>query len=426
MQPPTEAEALDVVAAAKSGAPTVVDAASETLGAGGLAPLVPPDLAERAADLAANQMHHIFPDFPGLDHILTDPKLALAPAPGPAPAPAPVTAAIGDKPTLPPPRRGPPKPPVCAPEPHQLQKADVQMSMLPFRPKGAVGEARSMPDGGTAWKLENGGWSFQYPDMAARLEPNGQSRMAWPDKKYAIETSPEGVSYHKDSTVIHRGVDGDLVYHTPSGTMHQHGDTVIYHYCEPNTIVYHTPSGLVYYTNEGMTYRGSAGLAHFSREGDVDYQGVGGITRQDPNGVVTHWTNSGTIRYDHDGSIMYTPVGEAQPHAVSPDTLGPDPFPGPPLTNDQLEGLVKVLDIHGAEVNTTQGALEALGRAKATVDAHEKDVAREAEEIEEREKEKNRPTAPSPGPLAPSPSAAPAPGTALMQDRRHGDGRGGR
>lgn len=226
--------------------------------------------------------------------------------------------------------------------------------------------------------------------------------------------------------MIHRGVDGDLVYHTPSGTMHQHGDTVIYHYCEPNTIVYHTPSGLVYYTNEGMTYRGSAGLAHFSREGDVDYQGVGGITRQDPNGVVTHWTNSGTIRYDHDGSIMYTPVGEAQPHAVSPDTLGPDPFPGPPLTNDQLEGLVKVLDIHGAEVNTTQGALEALGRAKATVDAHEMDVAREAAEIEDREKEKNRPTAPSPGPLAPSPSAAPAPGTALMQDRRHGDGRGGR
>jgi len=135
--------------------------------------------------------------------------------------------------------------------------------------------------------------------------------------------------------VVHRSVSGHVIYHRPAGTIHQAGDTLIYHWCNPNVIVYRTPAGIVYYDTDGMTYRGH-GVAHYAPNGEILYQGVGGVTRLYPNGAVTHWTSSGAIYRHADGTAFYTPTGDSQPQVLPTDGLGADPFPGPPLTMEQV------------------------------------------------------------------------------------------
>jgi hypothetical protein len=198
-----------------------------------------------------------------------------------------------------------------------------------------------MHGGGSAFKLKDGGWAFQYPNMAARIDGTGSTRIAWPERLFSVEMDPEGISYHANDTVIHRDVDGDLVFHQPTGTIHQKGDTIIYHWCDPNTIVYHTPTGLVYYDNDGMTFRGRGGIAYYARDGELLYEGVGGITKQSPNGAVTHWTGSGAIYVHDDGTMAYTPVGESASQPLEANALGPDPFPGPPLSEAEVLRLAK-------------------------------------------------------------------------------------
>lgn len=195
--------------------------------------------------------------------------------------------------------------------------------------------------GGHAWRLEDGGWAFQYPTMAARVAHDGMTNLAWSKPEYAVEVDPEGVSYHAGDTVVRRDVGGGITFQRPGGTAHQEGETIIYHWCKPNLIVYQTPNSLVYYDDQGMTYRGNDGIAHYARNGEVLYQGVGGITLQRPGGEITHWTNSGVIYRHRDGSLTYTPVGETESKAMDPKALGSDPFPGPPLTIEDVDALAR-------------------------------------------------------------------------------------
>jgi len=215
------------------------------------------------------------------------------------------------------------------------------MGLAPFLPAGAKGEAMPLDHGGSVWPTMDGGWAFQYPDMAMRAERGGRTRIAWAEPvRYSMEFGPSGASYHTGDRVVHRDVYGGLVYHQASGTVHAKGDTLIYHWCQPNVIVYQTPSGVVYYDDTGMTYQGS-GVAHYSPDGDILYQGVGGITHQFPNGSVTHWTSSGAVYRHPDGLLTYTPVGASQPQVLDPGALGPDPFPGPPLSREEVLALAR-------------------------------------------------------------------------------------
>jgi len=319
--PPTKEDAL-VAAEAAAGV-----SASGVLGMDGGAPVVTSALAKRAADLAYNAMSEMFGG-----------AAAKAAVSGGTPN---VTANAMNT-TNSTVRLGPAKPPACAAPPRPLEKADVQMAMAPFRPPGSVGEPMPMKGGGQAWKLEDGGWSFQYPDMVARQDENGATRMAWPEANYAISYDRDGISYHNGDTVIHRDISGDVVIHQPSGTVHQEGQTIIYHWCTPNVVVYHTPTGIVYYDDEGMTFRGAGGTAHYASTGEVLYQGPGGVTRQSPDGQeITHWTESGVIYRHGDGSLTYTPEGESEPKALLPGALGPDPFPGPPMTVEDVTKLAQ-------------------------------------------------------------------------------------
>lgn len=235
---------------------------------------------------------------------------------------------------------GPPPPPPCAAPPRELTSGDVRMGLAPFKPTGAVGNASKKQDGAFVWRLRDGGWAFQYPDMLAHVEKDGRTVMAWAKQRYAVEMRPDGVSYHKGGTVVHRAMNGSVVFHYPTGTIHQEGNTVIYHWCFPNLIIYHTPNGIVYYDNDGMTYRGN-GIAHYAPSGDVLYQGIGGITHLFPNGAITHWTKSGAIFQHPDGVTYYTPVGESEPRVLPVEDLGRDPFPGPPLTMEQVLDLAR-------------------------------------------------------------------------------------
>eukprot|EP00927_Polykrikos_kofoidii_P036681 TRINITY_DN3096_c0_g1_i1.p1 TRINITY_DN3096_c0_g1~~TRINITY_DN3096_c0_g1_i1.p1 ORF type:complete len:543 (+),score=69.93 TRINITY_DN3096_c0_g1_i1:218-1846(+) len=263
-----------------------------------------------------------------------------APATAPSPDPVPALPAI-----LPPetpsflPRRGPPKPDACPAAPRPVTKEHLQMALPPFKPAGALGKPLKLPDGGYAWRLDDGSWSLQYEKMAARVnERTASTQIAWPEQEYAVEVNPSGISYHSGTDAIHRSVDGNLVFHYPTGTIHQDGDTTIYHWCDPNLIVYNTPAGLVYYDDAGITYRGRSGLAHWARSGEVLYQGVDGITRQTNGGSITQWTESGLVNRHHDGHLTYTLVGESQPRLLEPlgEALGPDPFPGSALTPAQV------------------------------------------------------------------------------------------
>ena len=58
-----------------------------------------------------------------------------------------------------------------------------------------------------------------------------------------------------------------------------------------------------------------------------------GHTQQTPGDTATR---EEAIYHHPDGSMSYTPTGESQSHVLSPVELGQDPFPGAPLTVDQI------------------------------------------------------------------------------------------
>jgi len=238
---------------------------------------------------------------------------------------------------------GPKPPPPCEPPPPKLTEGDVNLGLAPFKPPGIIGTGYATKDGGIAWRTELGGWAYQYPDMAARVEKNGKTYMAWAKKQYAVEISSDGVSYHMGDTVVHKSYDGNFVYHQPTGSVHQDGDTTIYHFCKPNVVVYKTPSGIIYYDQTGMTYRsigaGTPGIAHYSPNGDILYQGPSGVTYMKPTGDVAHWTSSGVIYRHPDGMILYTPTDMSTPRVLNTGALGKDPFPGPPLSMEEVLAL---------------------------------------------------------------------------------------
>jgi len=277
------------------------------------------------------------------------PGMVLAPAAPPPPVPLPP---LPPTPTLPP-RLGPPTPPKCSAAPSELKNEHVQTALAPNKPEGATAEAVHIRDGGLAWQLADGGWAFQYPKMALRMDKNGQNlRAAWAGEggapAYAVEYNEYGYQYHVGNTLVSHEANGDLVYHQPTGTVRQEGDLLTYHWCDPNIIVYQTPSGVVYYDDQGLTYQGDTGVAHYGANGDTLYQGAGGVTAQKPDGSVTHWTREGAIYHHPDGSMTYTPTGESHSHVLSPVELGPDPFPGAPLTVDQIIAMADALPADSA------------------------------------------------------------------------------
>jgi len=239
--------------------------------------------------------------------------------------------------TTTPPTRHLPKPPKCAAPPPEMSKGDVAMALAPFKPPGARGKAVKTKDGGSAWPLQDGGWAFQYPDMALRMQEDGSTRIVWSKPAYSVEYDESGISYHVGKNVVHRDTNGDLTYQQPTGTMHQEGSTLVYHWCNPNVIVYQTPAGFVYYDDMGMTYRSfGKDVTHYTWSGQVLYQGAGGVTEQGTDGTVTHWTDAGAVYRHKDGSVTYTPVGESTSSALSVSDLGPDPYPGAALTTDDV------------------------------------------------------------------------------------------
>jgi len=242
--------------------------------------------------------------------------------------------------TTPAPIRRLAKPPKCGAAPPKITKGEVAMALAPFRPPGASHKAVITKDGGKAWPLEDGGWAFQYPDMALRMQADGATRIVWEKPAYSVEYDESGISYHVGQSVVHRDTNGDVTYQQPTGTMHQEGSTLVYHWCNPNVIVYQTPSGFVYYDDLGMTYRSfGQDVTHYTWSGEVLYQGAGGVTSQRPDGTVTHWTDAGAVFRHPDGSVTYTPVGESASQTLSVGDLGPDPFPGKALSTVDLMGM---------------------------------------------------------------------------------------
>lgn len=358
-RPPSPLDALRAAAAARSGLQLPASTGDWRLQMlhpsqqqSGQAPLVPANLANMAAQLA---WAHLFSG--------TAPAAAGA-------APLNVQAAMNNpaawtpqattlwpffmtttvappEATLPGPRLGPPLPPPCPVAPPSVSETDVRKKLAPFRPPGAADGSfqgrQSYEDedkNATIWPMQDGGWGFQYPDMYARVHPGGQVEVSWANGKYSVAMEDDRVGYHSQDTVVHSDVYGSLIYHQPSGTMHQRGDEVIYHWCTPNVIIYTTPSGVVYYDEQGMTFRGPGDLAHYAANGDMLYQGEGGITYQRHTGELTHWTEAGAIYRHLNGSLSYTAAGESQPQPLQQSALGPDPFPGPPLSVQQVVDMV--------------------------------------------------------------------------------------
>merc|ERR1719310_2504127 len=239
--------------------------------------------------------------------------------------------------TTPPPARRLPKPPQCTEAPAAVSKGDVALALAPFKPPGARGEGVKTKDGGHAWPLNDGGWAFQYDDMALRMAEDGSTRIVWKKPAYAVEYDESGISHHVGRNVVHRDANGDVTYQQPTGTMHQEGSTLIYHWCSPNVIVYQTPAGFIYYDDMGMTYRSfGKEVTHYTWTGEVLYQGAGGVTRQETDGAVTHWTDAGAVYRHSDGSVFYTPVGDSKVRPLSVSELGPDPFAGKELTTEDV------------------------------------------------------------------------------------------
>lgn len=374
---PTPLDALKAAIAARAAAeglpppgkmPSSAPAPSSTLGTG--APGAVPDFLPAsvgavfqpmAVPLAAGHTNMVFGRSPPPPPPCATPTAAtaatapvMAPAPAPssiaAPLPAPAPAPAPEVPL----QVGPPRPPACAAAPAELNNERVLTALAPNKPEGAADGPVHIRDGGLAWPLQDGGWAFQYPKMALRMDKGGQNlRAAWAGDgaapAYAVEYNENGYHYHVGSTVVSHEANGDLVYHQPTGTVRQEGDLLTYHWCDPNVIVYQTPSGVVYYDDDGITYQGDSGVAHYASNGDVRYQGEGGVTEQNPDGSVTHWTHFGAVFNHVDGTMAYTPTGQSEAHVLSPVELGPDPFPGPPLTMDQAAALADaLLDPDGA------------------------------------------------------------------------------
>lgn len=313
---PTMDEARAVIAAIRGSAGQPPIAAPTE----GLPAMLPPGIADEAARMAASIL--------GISDALPKTNQTAAPAYVPS------VLQPGE------PRRGPVRPPPCAAGPPNLTDSDVSMALAPFKPAGAIGSPQHTDDGGLLWALADGGWAMQYPKLAVRMEQTGKVWIAWANPSYIVNFDRGGASYHVGDVVVHRSAMGDLVYHQATGTVFHSGQLLVYHWCHPNTIVYQTPVGLIYHDDSGLTYRGAGGIAHYAANGDLLYQGIGGITYQRPDGSVTHWTSSGAIYRHPDGNVTYTAVGESTPHQMPLGALGSDPFPGPPLTIEEVQKLV--------------------------------------------------------------------------------------
>lgn len=201
-----------------------------------------------------------------------------------------------------------------------------------------------MRDNGRMWRLVDGGWAFQYPDMVSRVDESGRTRIVWDhpaQPPLSVEMDGDGISYQFADTVVHRDTSGATVYDQPSGTVHQDANGVIYHWCKPNVVVYQMPSGIIYYDDSGMTFRGQHDVAHYARSGEVVYQGLGGLTRQFPDGSATLWTPSGVVIRHHDGLVTYTPAGESEEKVLAGEALAAERFDGPPLTARQVWEMVE-------------------------------------------------------------------------------------
>lgn len=297
------------------------------------------------------------------------------------------------------PRLGPPLPPQCAPEPPELKNEHVETALAPNRPENSKPNPVALKDGGLAWPLNDGGWAFQYPTTALRMDSEGNLRAAWKGEAgapaYAVQYNEYGYEYHIGSTVVSHEANGDLVYHQPSGTVRQEGDLITYHWCDPNVIVYQTPSGVVFYDDNGMTYKGEAGIAQYQADGNVLYQGLGGVTQQKPDGSVIHWTKEGVVYHRPDGSMGYTFTGSNKTELLMPVDLPPEPYPGPPLTADQVIAMAR-------SVTTTPDPLDGVH-----------DMLHEANKAIAGAQALNPPAAPAPAP-APSPLPQPALGVVPM------------
>merc|ERR1719162_640250 len=134
-----------------------------------------------------------------------------------------------------------------------------------------------MADGGLAWPLKNDGWYFQYPDMILRKLKNGMTNIRWTDPPYAVDYDANGITYYTGRSKVHRTINNDVMFQDPSGIVRQEGDSIIYHWCNPNAVVYQTPIGTAYYDDGGITFRSGSGLdvSHYAATGEVLYQGTG-------------------------------------------------------------------------------------------------------------------------------------------------------
>mmetsp|Transcript_99437 Transcript_99437/g.186828 ORF Transcript_99437/g.186828 Transcript_99437/m.186828 type:complete len:451 (+) Transcript_99437:92-1444(+) len=310
----------------------------------GYAGLIPPILANEVAQLAANRFGYYPPlngttpnvtatGKPSLTAKMSAPAAELPEVPGGTSAPLRVNDQIS--PLL----RKVPKPPACPAPLPELTNNDLGLALAPYKPADRTSEkAIKLRDGGLAWPLRNKGWYFQYPDMVLRMRKDGSTSIRWTNPLYAVDYDANGIVYYTGRSKVHRTISNDVLYQDPSGTVREEGDSLIYHWCAPNAIVYQTPVGTAYYDDGGVTFRSGTGtdVTHYAATGEVLYQGAGGITRHDVDGNVTHWTRAGAIFQHANGNLTYTPTGETAPRPLDTGALGPDPFPGPALTADDL------------------------------------------------------------------------------------------
>lgn len=235
-----------------------------------------------------------------------------------------------------------PKPPACPAPLPELTHNGLGLELAPYKPTDRTCEqAIKLKDGGLAWPLTSGGWYFQYPDMILRMRKDGATSIRWTNPPYAVDYDANGIVYYTGRSKVHRTVNNDVLYQDPSGTVRQEGNSLIYHWCEPNAIVFQSPFGTAYYDDGGVTFRSSTGtdVSHYAATGEVLYQGVGGITSHETSGNVTHWTREGAIYQHANGEVTYTPVGETRSRTLETGELGPDPFPGKPLTANDMPSL---------------------------------------------------------------------------------------
>lgn len=248
---------------------------------------------------------------------------------------------------------GPPSPPKCPPSPPR--RTNVGNAFAPNRPQGAVGESVRLHDGGLLWPLEDGGWAFQYDDVAVHMDSTGAgASIVWRNETaYFVEYDQDHLVYHTGDRAVHQKTNGATVFHQPSGTVHQEDNVLIYHWCHPNVVVYQTPSGVTYHDDTGITYQGLSGIVHYAMDGSVKYHGVGGVTFDDPFGRITHWTPSGIVYYSPGQTTYFTEVGHCDSKVLPLVPLGEEPFPGAPLTEDEILALTSPEHEPGASPRAT-------------------------------------------------------------------------